>query len=66
MRHFTIDDEVQKPRKQLAANAVADQTVSMAQFRNLAKRYDYFLKQYDKRKGELKSVPVKPCGRLLR
>ncbi|MGC8541747.1 MAG: hypothetical protein ACP5QA_14120 [Phycisphaerae bacterium] len=53
MLDITMDGEVQKHRKQLVANAVADQTVSMAQYRNLTKRFNYFLKQYDKHKEEL-------------
>ena len=49
MLDLTMDGEVQKHRKQ----RVADQTVSMAQYRHLAKRFNYFLKQHEKRKGEL-------------
>ena len=49
MLDLTMDGEVQKHRKQ----PVADQAVSMAQYRHLAKRFNYFLKQHEKRKGEL-------------
>jgi septal ring factor EnvC (AmiA/AmiB activator) len=49
MLDFTMDGDVQKHRKQ----PVANQTASMAQYRNLTKRFNYFLKQHDKRKEEL-------------
>ena len=53
MLDFTMDGEVQKHRKQLVANAVADQTVSMTQYRDLARRYNRFLAQYDDLKNQL-------------
>ncbi len=49
MLDFTMDGEVQKYRKQLVANAAANQTVSMARYRDLAKRFNDFIKQHDKR-----------------
>ena len=49
MLDLTMDGETQKHRKR----PVANQTVSMAQYRHLAKRFNYFLKQHDKRKEEL-------------
>ena len=53
MLDITMDGEVQKHRKQRVANAAADQTVSMARYRDLAERFNYFIKQHDKRKEEL-------------
>ena len=48
MLDLTMDGETQKHRKR----PVANQTVSIAQYRHLAKRFNYFLKQHDKRKEE--------------
>jgi hypothetical protein len=48
-----MDGEVPKYRKQLVANAAADQTVSMARYRALAEQFNYFIRQRDKRKREL-------------
>jgi transposase len=53
MLDFTMDGEVQKHRKQLVANAIADQTVSIAQYRDLARRYNRFLARYDDLKNQL-------------
>ncbi len=54
MLDFTMDGEVQKHRKQLAAKTAARQTVSITQYRDLALRYNRFLKRYGELKGQLR------------
>jgi transposase len=53
MLAIAMDGEVKIHRKKLIANAVAGRADGVTQYRALAKRFNYFLKQYDKQKEEL-------------
>ncbi len=48
-----MDSEVKIHRKKLIANAVAGRADGVTQYRDLVRRFNYFLKQYDKLKDEL-------------
>ena len=48
-----MDGEVKIHRKKLIANAVAGRANGVTQYRDLVRRFNDFLKQYDKLKDEL-------------
>ena len=53
MLAVAMDGEVKIHRKKRMANAAADRSVSITQHRDLVKRFNYFIKRYDKLRDEV-------------